>query len=321
MTMTNSKQNREPMPQQDSPETLAAAVALGQLRPHTAQAMLAAQFADNAEASLERELAQATFETELASYQHVTTALASLSEPIAPPARLKASLLAEITRLPQSATTHDEEALSTPVTEITSARGYRTGKRKTRGGNGNTGSARVVVAIGAVAAAAACVFGGVVLDRTVLLDGNVEAGQQPNEGPGAPTTPAPSPTQTTQPDPTAATDAQRGFVSLAAASDLQRVSTPVAGGGEATLIWSSSKGSAAFVGYDLTQVSADEVLAFWFVRDGEMVPAGTAPVDSEGRTWAVLVGPMQEGDGFGVTVEPKGATPSVETPPLLVVES
>jgi hypothetical protein len=240
-------------------------------------------------------------EAEYEEFAGLASALAEGVAPVDPPAKLKASIMDMIAQTPQTVPAAqavpaipsvpetvetDEEAHIAPVTQL------RDRPRR-----------RVLRMVIGLSAAAACVTAGVVLDRLVLSPDarTVEA---------APTPQTPS-----------ESGAEQGLVSLASASDIQRVTAPVTGGGEAVIMWSGTQGTAAFVGYDLSQISADEVLALWFVRDGVMVPAGTTGVSAEGKAWAMLVGPMQAGDGFGVTVEPKGAVPSTETPPVLVVES
>jgi hypothetical protein len=243
-------------------------------------------------------------EAEYEDFAGLSAALAEGVAPVDPPAKLKTSIMEMIAQTPQSAQVApaapalqaipsvsetvetDEEAHIAPVTQL------RDRPRR-----------RVLRMVIGLSAAAACVTAGVVLDRLVL-------------SPDARTVEA-----TPTPQTPSESGAEQGLVSLASASDIQRVTAPVTGGGEAVIMWSGSQGTAAFVGYDLSQISADEVLALWFVRDGVMVPAGTTGVSAEGKAWAMLVGPMQAGDGFGVTVEPKGAVPSTETPPVLVVES
>ncbi len=230
-----------------------------------------------------------TSEAEYAEFSGLVSALADAVPPVDPPASLKNDIMQKISQTPQTVSAMVNEPIA-PRAIVTDIR--------------NRPRRRMFNLLVGLSAAAACVAGGVVLDRVILSpDSQIIEEASPGQG-------------------TSTVSANGGaIVSLASAPDVQRITAPVSGGGEAVLIWSASQGSAAFVGYDLSQISADEVLALWFVRDGVMVPAGTASVDAQGKSWAMLVGPMQAGDGFGMTIEPKGVTPSVETPPVLVVES
>lgn len=108
---------------------------------------------------------------------------------------------------------------------------------------------------------------------------------------------------------------------ISAAGDAQRASTPVAGGGTATLVWSVDLGQSAVIVNDLPALSADQVYEAWYIDESGAVAAGTFTAADSGTTWHVLDGAMTPGDTVGVTIEPKGGSDQPTTDPIFAVES
>lgn len=108
---------------------------------------------------------------------------------------------------------------------------------------------------------------------------------------------------------------------LTSASDLQRASAQIAGGGEATLIWSLDQRKSAILVNDLPSLSSGKTYQLWYMGEGAPIPAGTFESSASATTWRVLDGAMSAGDTVGVTVEPLGGSPKPTTDPILTIAS
>ncbi|MBZ4488118.1 anti-sigma factor [Microbacterium sp. cx-55] len=93
------------------------------------------------------------------------------------------------------------------------------------------------------------------------------------------------------------------------APDAQSAAGSVTGGGEATLHWSESVGSAVLVSEGLPSIDEGKEFELWYVRDGQPIAAGVFSADG-GDATAVLDGSMQPGDVIAVTVEDAGGSPN-----------
>lgn len=90
-------------------------------------------------------------------------------------------------------------------------------------------------------------------------------------------------------------------------------------GGSATAYWSDTVGKAVLVSQELPAISPDQSYELWFVRDGAALPAGL--VDEGGDVTALLEGEIQSGDVIAVTVEQAGgsSTGQPTTTPIVVI--
>ncbi|WP_051701604.1 anti-sigma factor domain-containing protein [Mycetocola saprophilus] len=109
------------------------------------------------------------------------------------------------------------------------------------------------------------------------------------------------------------------LTSLLASADLQRSSTPVTGGGTATVVWSPDHARAAIATSDLPALGKDRVLELWLIDGSGARAAGTFTPGDSGVTWTLLDGTLNPGDSVGMTVEPKGGSKAPTTDPILVV--
>ncbi|MCS4275451.1 anti-sigma-K factor RskA [Mycetocola sp. BIGb0189] len=109
------------------------------------------------------------------------------------------------------------------------------------------------------------------------------------------------------------------LTSLLASADLQRSSTPVTGGGTATVVWSPDHARAAIATSDLPELGKDRVLELWLIDGSGARAAGTFTPGDSGVTWTLLDGTLKPGDSVGMTVEPKGGSKAPTTDPILVV--
>lgn len=111
------------------------------------------------------------------------------------------------------------------------------------------------------------------------------------------------------------------LAAINAADDSQRVSADVAGGGTATLVWSTQLATSALIVDGLDTLPADRVYELWYIDDAGARPAGTFTVGESGSTWRVLDGAMGADDVVGVTVEPAGGSKTPTTDPIVVLAS
>ncbi len=108
---------------------------------------------------------------------------------------------------------------------------------------------------------------------------------------------------------------------LTGASDLQRATTEVSGGGEATLVWSLDQRKSAILVNDLPSLPGDKTYQLWYIGEGGAIPAGTFASSASATSWRVLDGQMSAGDTVGVTVEPTGGSEQPTTEPILKISS
>ncbi|WP_295119337.1 anti-sigma factor [uncultured Leifsonia sp.] len=111
------------------------------------------------------------------------------------------------------------------------------------------------------------------------------------------------------------------LASINAAPDVQRATSPVAGGGTATLVWSAQLGRSALIATDLPELAGGKTYELWYIRDGAATPAGTMTATGAPATWRVLAGEMTAGDTVGVTVEPSGGSKQPTTKPIVAITS
>ena len=106
---------------------------------------------------------------------------------------------------------------------------------------------------------------------------------------------------------------------ITAASDSQRASVPLDGGGAATLDWSGELGRSAVLVDGLGGLPDGKVYEAWYIAADGTKPAGTFTPSSSGTTWHVLDGAMHAGDSVGVTIEPEGGSATPTTDPVIVL--
>lgn len=120
--------------------------------------------------------------------------------------------------------------------------------------------------------------------------------------------------------PATTTVAESGTLAqIATAPDAQRATAPVAGGGQATLVWSADTGEAALVSDSMRAAPAGKTYQLWIIRDGKAASAGFLPTHDGHATWQVLTGAVHADDTIGITVEPDGGSPQPTTKPIALI--
>ena len=202
-------------------------------------------------------------------------------DPVAPPASLKASIMAQLATTPQLPR---ETATAAPV--ATDARFSSPAQAKAQA----RWFAKPVNAILSVAAAVALIIGGGVAVNAISTNVTQQA-------------------------------AADQLAAIYAADDSKSLKGTVAGGGQATLVYSSSMATAALIVEEMNSLPSDKVYELWYIDEDGARPAGTFTVGANGKTWQVLEGTMGKGDTVGVTVEPHGGSTTPTTDPVLVIAS
>jgi anti-sigma-K factor RskA len=108
---------------------------------------------------------------------------------------------------------------------------------------------------------------------------------------------------------------------IQAAADYQRETVDIAGGGDATLVWSVALQRSALIVDGLTGLPAGSTYELWYIDSQGATPAGTFDVGDDGKRTVVLAGDMGLGDTIGVTIEPAGGSTTPSTDPVIVVET
>ncbi|MEW2008123.1 anti-sigma factor [Microbacterium sp. NPDC078814] len=107
---------------------------------------------------------------------------------------------------------------------------------------------------------------------------------------------------------------------IESAGDAQTATVELDDGATATAHWSGSVGKAVLVTDGLPEVADGKTYELWFVRGEDPIAAGVFDVD-DGEATALLEGEMQAGDAIAVTVEQEGGSPSglPTTDPVIVI--
>ncbi len=262
-------------------------------------------------------------QAETDSLRETALQLAYAVEPIDPPASLKASLMAQIARTPQAAPT-DRTApvagLEAPLASAASPapvvgaaparrRSPRPGtssvsERLTPPGTPTVRHPRRPAAAGSSVRQPPCppqppspvVFLG------VGLGVGTNFGQTEGTSPGT-------------------TQASGTLDSIYAASDFQRTTAKVPGGGSATVVWSHDVGKSAVILDGVEQAPQGKTYELWYIgsEGGEIVPAGLVDSARNGVHTAVLDGKLTPGAAIGMTVEPEGGSDQPTSTPLMAV--
>lgn len=111
------------------------------------------------------------------------------------------------------------------------------------------------------------------------------------------------------------------FAQISAASDAQRATSEIAGGGTATLIWSKQLGKSAVVVDDLKKPPSGKTYQLWYISGSTAISAGLLNAGSDANTWRVLDGRLQSGDVIGMTIEPSGGSKAPTTTPIVTIAS
>ena len=301
---------------------------------HDDPALLTGSYALDALSDDERALIEDALRTspelqaEADSLRETALQLAYATAPVEPPAALKASLLAQIASTPQAAPIVDAtvdsapadsapadsapagsapagsapadsapvlEARPEPARHLASiADGSTAGGRATSEAR-RRWFQRPAVMLTAAAAVAAVFFGG--LGVGSVFDPN-------DSGPGT-------------------TQASSGLDRIYAASDFQRSTTKVEGGGTATVVWSNDLGKSAVILDGVAQAPKGKTYELWYIgsedEGGTIKSAGLVDGVADGVHSAVLKGSLSEGATIGMTVEPAGGSEQPTTTPIMAV--
>lgn len=237
---------------------------------------------------------------EVASLSDTAVILGEASTPEAPPAALKARLMAQISVTPQLASVGpvdapaaagDPNAAARLVDEARTdaARDIRlAGESPAQARATARWYTRPVTVLVAAAAAVALFVGGNLLGLATANDARQQAAS---------------------------------FAELTSAGDVQRSVSPVAGGGTATLFWSLGLERSAVVIDKLPSLPTGKTYQLWYIDTAGAKSAGTFDAAGSGTTLRVLDGAIVSGDTVGITVEPGGGSKKPTTKPIVAIPS
>ena len=107
---------------------------------------------------------------------------------------------------------------------------------------------------------------------------------------------------------------------LYAAPDAQRRSADVEGDGTATLVWSEQLDRSVVVFDELESLPDDSVYEAWYINSaGTATPAGTFRSEADGLVYHLLDGSLGRGGTVGVTVEPEPGSEAPTTKPIVLL--
>lgn len=288
---------------------------------HDDPAMLTGSHALDALSDDERALLEATLssspelQAETDSLRETALQLAYAVTPVEPPASLKASLMAQIASTPQAAPLAPAAAApvpesvgadAAPVVETAGDAGqearFTPATRRTRADGPAAAAARrrwfARPAALLSAAAVAVVFLGVGLGVGTVLDPSNEP------GPGT-------------------TQASSGLDRIYAASDFERSTAKVTGGGTATVVWSDQLGKSAVILDGVAEAPKGKTYQLWYIGSegtgGKITAAGLLDGAGDGVHAAVLAGSRSHDVTIGMTIEPEGGSKQPTTTPIMAV--
>ena len=124
---------------------------------------------------------------------------------------------------------------------------------------------------------------------------------------------------TSQLTPTGTSQADQ-MAALKRAPDMHEMRAELAAGETVMLRWSHELASSAVIVEGMDPAPSDKVYQLWYIDGDGARPAGILTIVSEGTSWHVLDGAMDEDDTVGVTVEPMGGSDQPTTDPIVVLE-
>jgi anti-sigma-K factor RskA len=222
---------------------------------------------------------------EASSLAEAAAELALAAEPVAPTPELKASILAQLAQTPQL------PPLSEPSRSMQHPEAV---EKQTASPAQAKANSRWLKRAGVILAAAAVAAG-------LFIGGNL-VGQQSVRSDFA-------------------VSQATALAQLQTAADAQQASVEVAGGGEATLIWSLEQRRSVLMIDGLKPLPRGETYQLWYMGKKGATPAGTFEAADSGASWRVLDGQMSGGDTVGVTVEPAGGSKQPTGDPIVAIES
>jgi anti-sigma-K factor RskA len=251
--------------------------------------LLSGAYALDAVTPEEAELVESAMEqseelrSEVVGLTDTAVALGLGLQPVAPRPQLRASILDAIEHLPQEAparpATADEfpaTAAAAPAQVPDDVPAMPTGMHVPA----RRRRRRRPMALLAVAAAAVLLFGGGFLVQRTLLEPQSE------------------------------------YSAISTASDVQKSSASIQGGGTATVLWSRSEHRTAVV-LNGVEAPRGKVLQLWSMRGGTITSAG---LYEDGERYALISGTPSSGELLAVSVEPDGGSTQPTTKPIVAVQ-
>jgi anti-sigma-K factor RskA len=103
------------------------------------------------------------------------------------------------------------------------------------------------------------------------------------------------------------------------AQDAVMMSSPVTGGGTATIVMSHARAALVFTAEDLRALPAARGYELWLIGPAGTRPVGMLPPGSHGMTGPVIASGLHQGDHLALTAEPSGGSARPTVPMMLDV--
>lgn len=116
--------------------------------------------------------------------------------------------------------------------------------------------------------------------------------------------------------------AQQAVTRVLTAADARTLTGPITAGGKATIVVSPSQGTSVFLATGMPAAPAGHTYELWYLEAANRapVPAGTFDPDTGGHAVTVLTGTLTGAAGIAVTVEPAGGSSAPTTKPVMAAQ-
>ncbi|GGO79858.1 anti-sigma factor [Wenjunlia tyrosinilytica] len=111
----------------------------------------------------------------------------------------------------------------------------------------------------------------------------------------------------------------RDLAGVLGAPDAVSATGRIKGGGNGVVVYSRSRGEAAFLAGGLPQLPASKTYQLWFDDNGTMRSAGLLRPDQAHDAATLLAPDVRQASGVGLTVEPAGGSREPSTAPVLLL--
>ena len=248
---------------------------------------------------------------EIDAFQETAALLGLSTEPVEPPARLKANIMSAIRATPQLPPIHAEPDPETPpVPAADTAPAGPEGPESDAASTDAASAERAAATPGAGPASAGkagqrffALAAGVLLIAAGVL-GGVAANQHAQQ-------------QRLEQQLSALRNEQAELTKILAAADAKSKTQRMDDGARVTLAYSASTGMMAVTAEGLPALPSGKGYELWLISDAGAVPAGM--IDGAASDGMVMVSGSMDGvTHFGITVEPASGSPAPTTEPIML---
>lgn len=229
---------------------------------------------------------------ELDSMSEAAGLLGLSADPVAPPPRLKANIMAAIAQTEQAPPAEPSAAPQTAPAEDESATAAPAAEKPASGSGSGKGQRNFFALAAGVLLVAALGLGGLVISQ------NADQRELQDQL-------------------SAMSDHQEELSRILGAADAQSKSQTLEDGAQITLTYSASEGLMAVATSDMPSLPSDKAYELWLISADGAVSAGLLD-GSHSDGMMLLSDPMDGVTHFGISVEPSTGSPAPTTDPIMV---